>query len=448
MKTAPEHLIYESVFEANILPLTSVCNVRCIFCSHRQNPPGTEIFSIPHLPREKVQDLLEYISPGEKIVIGESVTRIIEGEPFTHPEIKEILYMIRERFPNTDILITTNGSLVDLETARFLAGLGRVQVNLSLNSAAKEMRKMMMADDRAEAAIKAGQYLADQGVTYHGSVVAMPHITGWEDLGETVRYLSETGAHTIRVFLPGFTYLASKKLEFAPNLSAELSRYINSLADELLVPVTLEPSMVSDLAPIVEGVIRESPASAAGILKNDVIVTVNGKECFSRVDAFEQVRSLGPVRIELNREGQGFSFILDKKPGQTSGLVMTYDISPQLVDRICQVASRYRGAYLLCSGLAKGVLEKALAKTHPGGHLDNIKVVPVRSRFFGGSIAAAGLLLATDFIAAIRETIPKEEQDSAAIFLPSAAFDRQGRDLAGNSWLDIEEAAGCKVEII
>lgn len=34
----PEYLIYESAFRGNILPVTSLCNVGCMFCSHRHNP--------------------------------------------------------------------------------------------------------------------------------------------------------------------------------------------------------------------------------------------------------------------------------------------------------------------------------------------------------------------------------------------------------------------------
>jgi len=133
MKTAPIHLLYESASRGNVLPLTSVCNVACVFCSHRQNPPGIEIYRIPHLDSRQVEDILQFIDPACRIVIGESTTRIIEGEPFTNPYIKDILSLIRQRYPSTEILITTNGTLIDPEMARFLANLGLVELNVSLN---------------------------------------------------------------------------------------------------------------------------------------------------------------------------------------------------------------------------------------------------------------------------------------------------------------------------
>ena len=71
----------------NILPLTSYCNVRCVFCSHKQNPDGVLIHRLPSLPVAKVEELVQLLDPREKVVIGESATRLVEGEPFTHPEI-------------------------------------------------------------------------------------------------------------------------------------------------------------------------------------------------------------------------------------------------------------------------------------------------------------------------------------------------------------------------
>lgn len=106
-----ESLILRGASEGNILPLTSACNVRCIFCSHRQNPPGVEAYRIPPQGRSEVERILPFMDPERPVVIGESATRIIEGEPFTHPAILEILELIRANLPGATIQITTNGSL-------------------------------------------------------------------------------------------------------------------------------------------------------------------------------------------------------------------------------------------------------------------------------------------------------------------------------------------------
>ena len=76
-----EQLLYHSVGRHNILPLTSRCGVSCLFCSHRYNPPGVRAVFFGDLEMEIIRELLDLLNPKEKIVIGESATRL-EGEPY------------------------------------------------------------------------------------------------------------------------------------------------------------------------------------------------------------------------------------------------------------------------------------------------------------------------------------------------------------------------------
>lgn len=441
MKTAPDHLIFESAYRANILPLTSVCNVRCIFCSHFQNPSDIETYRIPHRTLAEVKDTLQFINPDDKIVIGESVTKIAEGEPFVHPRIKEILVLIRKEFPDTLIQITTNGTLIDKDTARLLNKIGGVEINLSLNSSDKDIRKKLMNDDRAGNAIRAAGFLAAEGVPFHGSVVAMPHVTGWNDLQETIKYLDQAGSVTVRVFLPGFTRLAPPDLMFKPDTWEQLTSMVDDL--DVSTPVTLEPALIRDLKPVVRGVIKGSPADSAGIRKNDIILSVNGSPCFSRVDAFLKAAVKGPVCLDIERNGKFFSLVL-KKESQKTGLVMDYDIDPDLVASIRRAAYKYERVKLLCSVLGAPVLRMALEGMDD---YQKYQLVPVESRYFGGSVKAAGLLVVSDFLAALHEQT-RGDRESQAIFLPSVAFDREGRDLTGVSLFSIEEQTGQKVQII
>lgn len=449
MIKAPEQLIYESAYRANILPLTSVCNVKCIFCSHSQNPQGIQIYRIPHRTLPQIEDTLQFINPDRKIVIGESVTRIIEGEPLTHPEIKKVLAMIRKRFPETTIQLTTNGSLIDEGLARYMADIGGVEVNLSINSADPCMRKLLMKDRNPEAGVHSAELLGSVGISYHGSIVAMPHITGWGDLGKTMVYLSEHGARTIRVFLPGFSRLASEELVFDDQMWKRLVDYVDSLRDAVDAPITIEPPIIRDLKPSVRGVIKDSPAFMAGVMKDDVILSVDGQSCFSRVDAFHRVFCGSDIKLELLRQGERLFVTLDKRAGETSGLVMDYDIDPLLIKDIENAARRYNSVDLLCSELAAPILNLALRESTQS---EKFRILPVKSRFFGGSIVAAGLLVVLDFISELKDqdtdlqqTIPYK---SDVLFLPSISFDSFGVDLTGRSYLDIQEATGQRVQII
>ena len=74
-----------SISQFNVLPVTSKCNFSCLFCSHKQNPPDIKVFSVPDLSLSGLIDIIDFLDKDRKIVIGESATNIIEGEPFCNP---------------------------------------------------------------------------------------------------------------------------------------------------------------------------------------------------------------------------------------------------------------------------------------------------------------------------------------------------------------------------
>ncbi len=440
-----ESLLYYSARQANILPLTSVCNVRCVFCSHHQNPPQVQSYRIPHLSIDTVRTALSFMDENKPVVIGESVSKIMEGEPLTHPQCLDILAEIRRTMPHTPVQLTTNGTLIDEKVAEKLKALAPLAVNLSLNSASCSMRAKLMHDRRAEKAVAAAKLLQQYGVPYHGSIVAMPHITGWDDLTASVLYLEQCGAQTVRVFLPGFTKLAPKELQFAKDTWQKLHAHIDSLRKPGGVPITCEPQMPTDLSAEVLGVIKGSPADKAGIKMGDVLIKAGGISVKSRVDAFEKVRAAADPAVELRRGGEKLTLKIDKPAGQTSGLVMAYDIHPEVISDIEAAVRRRRAkrALLLCSRLAYPVLRAALERLYQGEC--ELRLHPVENRFFGGNIMAAGLLTAADF-AACRQTASLREYD--VVLLPAAPFDMHGRDLTGQSYLDLQQQWGKPVELI
>lgn len=433
----------------NILPLTSACNVRCVFCSHRQNPPGVEVYRIAPLSLVEVEQALSFMDPEKPVVIGESVTRIIEGEPFTHPAVREILQLVRTAFPDTTIQITTNGSLIDEQAADLLSRLGNVVVYLSLNSAGVVGRALLMGDESADKSIRSAALLRDCGVPFHGSVVAMPHLVGWGDLDETVRYLCAGGAETVRVFLPGFTALAAPALRFKPSLWEELNAFVTRLRGEVEVPLTCEPPLISDLAAEVAGVIRNTPAAEAGIRSGDVIEAVNGLPVHSRVHAFQQVLKAASPEVAVRRGSEALTLHIKKPPGRRSGLVMDYDLDPGLIGEMARAARRRgaAGVLVLTSELAGPVINRGLEQFWQGGA--EVEAVAVKNHFFGGSIRAAGLLTVADFSAALENFLEKSTgKKPELVLLPGAAFDHRGRDLTGRSYLELEETFGVTCEVI
>ena len=143
-------ILLKTVQDDGILPITSVCNMACQFCSHRNNPPGLEVYRLGHLDLELIEELLQYLAPEGPVIIGESATRIIEGDPLTHPDFFRIIELLRQKFPRKEIRLTTNGSYLDREMVDFLAGRGPVELNISLNCSSPEERVFLMADRRPE----------------------------------------------------------------------------------------------------------------------------------------------------------------------------------------------------------------------------------------------------------------------------------------------------------
>jgi len=444
-----ENFIFNGAAEANILPITSHCNISCVFCSHRQNPPGVIVCRIKPCSLEDVKEVLCFIDPERPVVIGESATRIIEGEPLTHPAFRKILSIIRAALPRTTIQITTNGSLLDEEMADFFHRLGKVVVYLSLNSAGEKGRTLLTGDVNARQAIKSTCLLKRYGVPFHGSIVAMPHLVGWNDLEETVRYLEQQGAETIRLFSPGYTRLAGPELRFGQSFREEFDRFLSRLREELEVPLTVEPPLIKDLFPVVAGVIANSPAAASGVRAGDVVQTVGGLPALTRVQAFKMVLESDCPEMTVSRGGRIYVFNLKKKRGERSGLVMDYDLDPVLIEKVGQVVRRHgvTEAVALTSELAAAVISLGLKRFLKDDAA--VKVVPVKNRFFGGSIGAAGLLTVEDFRISLEEYfINNPGKKPGAVLLPNLAFDRRGRDLTGCSYLELEKYFKIDFEVI
>lgn len=434
----------------NILPLTSACNLRCVFCSHRQNPPGVEVITLEPLNLGQIENLLDYLDGKRKIVIGESATRLVEGEPLTHPCFSIIMHRLRRRFPQTPVEITTNGLLLDRQKVAAFKDLKPIEMNLSINSVTPTGRLKLLGTKETIPVLERLENLTQAGIPWHGSVVAYPSLVGWEDMRATIRSLAALGAATIRVFLSGFTRLAPPPLRFDPGtLRRELEDFLEELREEVGIPLLLEPPLLRDLTPAVAGVLAGSPAEAAGLRRGDVIISVEGKTPRSRVEAFNLISRPGRRKLKIKRgdkrgNGNSEEVILELLPGQKSGLVFEWDCNPELLNLVEVACRRYQAqrAIVFTSELAFEVLKLMLKPVSAV-----VDVQPVRNRFFGGSIACAGLLTVSDFIRAWLEG-KGAKLNPDLILLPGMAFDFWGRDLVGRHYEELARITGIPVEVL
>lgn len=441
-------LVY-SVYNYNILPLTSRCNVSCIFCSHKQNPPGIESFFLPPLTWEEVEDLTLCLTPEKKIVIGESASRIMEGEPLTHPRFLEIMELLRIKFPSTPLQLTTNGILLSSRLVKGLKALEPLEINLSLNSADSRRRADLMGNPLAGEVRRSLSLLREQGLTFHGSIVPLPWITGWEDLASTVEFLVEAGAQTIRVFIPGFTRWGLNIPQPPVAWEESIREYFLDLKTKNAVPITLEPPGLGDLRTVIGEVVPGSKGAQAGLKGGQEILSINGVTPFSRVEAFHSVSSPGKYLIEVSAGGNESGQIVDLElgKGEKSGLVMDYDLAPWVVKDIIATLRRCSSVYplILASEWGEPLLKAGLLK---GGREDLLtRVIPVVNVTFGGNIRSAGLLLVEDFSRALETYLDKGGQ-ADCVLLPALAFDHRGRDLRGNSYYDLRAEYNLEVYLI
>lgn len=437
-------LLLDAVSMQNVLPLTSRCNLGCIFCSHRQNPTEIKTCRLPHLPLQTVLELSRFLSPEKKIIVGESATRIDEGEPFTYPQLLPALQALRKMHPKSLLALTTNGTLLSPEVVNELAGLSPLELTVSLNSVTARGRGILLTDPEPGRAPAAVALLAEKGIPFHGSLVAMPHLVGFDDIVETVRFLADHGALTIRVFLPGYTAQAPAELRFPLSVWDEVVDMARALTGELGMPVIPEPAVPDDLHAEVYGVMRGTPAYRAGVLSGDVILSVGGRAARTRVEAFNLARkAVNPV-LRVKRGGKEQDIVVHKKRGQTPGFVMLFDFDTARLDDVQAQISRRRASapLFLVSQFGEKAVRQALALSG----LPDFAVHPVVNTFFGGSIKSSGLLVLPDLLAAARDARSGKPCD--LVLVPGEAFDRTGRDLIGRDLVEMEDILGLPVQAV
>lgn len=432
-----------------VLPVTSVCEASCVFCSNKQNPPGVTTFQVGPRSVEEALETLEWMEDPERIVVGESVTRIDEGEPFTHPRLLDLLTMARERYPRAVLQVTTNGSLLTADRVRGLAALAPVEVIISLNSAVEANRRRLMGDPRPQRALNAVDLLAEHDLPFQGSLVAMTHLVGWDDPARTVAFLDERGAKLIRVFLPGYTKLALPGLRFPMSLWDDLARLVEDLAGVTRAPLILEPPRLGDLDARVEGIVADSPAARAGVRRGDVIRSVDGDEVLSRFDAHMAATEAGPARLTLDRRRVGrVEVILDKAPDERPGFVVHYDLNPARLHHAAELLHNGpRPAIVLTSTLAQAVVRLGLQRIIEPEAMAGVTVDAVGNDFFGGSIMAAGLTVVADYLRAIAR-LKVGGTSPRLILVPWEPWDQDRTDLTGRSLDELKSFSGAEVELV
>lgn len=447
MDSRIKYMLLKTVQDSNILPVTSVCNMACKFCSHRFNPPGVEVFSFGHLSLELIEELIDYLPEEGAVIIGESATRIIEGDPFTHPDILKIIKMIRSKFASKPIYITTHGSYFTEEIIQELAYLKPIEFNISINCSTPEERVFLMGDKTSENLFQALELIQENELAFNGSIVAMPHIMGWESLHKTFDLLSEYSPRTVRVYMPGFTRKTEKSLRFNPEkIHLQLSKFIEMMQDKYKFPILLEPPILKDFNCEIKDIIPDSPAALSGFKRNDIMLSLNGSLVQTRVEAFDRILKEENPDVSVNRTGETIKIRLNKFKNQRPGLVMDRDLAIDTINKIYHLIARPEldRIGIITSKLARYLINSLINQYKREFSAKKIDVIVAENCFFGGSIMSAGLLTNFDII----NVLQKQEKKYDLIILPGIIYDIFGNDLTGENYKKIEEETGSTVELV
>ncbi|ACB84000.1 DUF512 domain-containing protein [Natranaerobius thermophilus] len=444
--------IITTISQNNILPLGSGCNLNCVFCSNKQNPDQLQTFSLPYLSVKKIKELLDFLDPTKKIIIGESATRITEGEPFVNPDILEILTLIRKKFKDTTIQITTNGSFLDRDKIEFLKSLEPLELNISVNGLKAEDRYYLMGDTGQEDFKFILEQLAVNNIDYHGSTVWIPQILDENQLEDLITHLEFYGAKSCRVFIPGYTRFSTKNYQITSNMEQTMKKALSKINQKVNYPVLIEPPDITDLNCIVEGIIPDSAATHSGLMTGDQILAVDSDPVASRVDGFNKLKERANPQVTVLRDGVKFDCEIPKVAKEPSGIAVNFDISWEVIDKINKVAQKYpRNSVtkILVSELGYNPIKLALNQLNE----DLAKEVQiVKNSSFGGNIRCAGLLTVADFRKKLNNLLTKgyskhKDIDIKQLILPAKPFEN-GLDLFGMHYKDLEKEFNVTVDLL
>jgi organic radical activating enzyme len=128
------------IFQTDVL-VTEKCNLACSFCN----------MFIPHyeLPKHRdIQIILSDIDSYFNLVDYVSIFHLVGGEPFLHPNIKDIIEYILEKYSDKidKFIITTNGTVLPKE--EILEILKNNNVILSVSNYSNKLEKLKSKVDR------------------------------------------------------------------------------------------------------------------------------------------------------------------------------------------------------------------------------------------------------------------------------------------------------------
>ncbi|MBI2864282.1 MAG: radical SAM protein [Chloroflexi bacterium] len=467
----------------------SRCNVDCVFCYHKGDPPT---LALGHDCRPTVQTgqemetRLKYYSSMSRSALFPSLGNT--GEVLAHQDILDILAALRQK-TERPFRITTNGRLLTASMVRALSELKPVYLYLSLHSASAVRRKELLNDGKARVAIDALPLIREAQIPYAAVIVPWPTrgrgvlrlkdaptSTMVDDLGETILYADAYDPHLIEVHLPGYSrYFSNEKLFDREETWSAIVDCVGRLREQARAPIVVMPSMYEENLhekranlPKIIGLIKNSPAANAGLAHGDLIMAVEGSVVSSRPQARDLLSLVArsgreKATLEARRGAEALTFELALNhhgypydPAVTAHLgiiMMGTGLRPSALESLKQLIEerKARRILFLTSTLMKPGFQQALRESLLFAAPDlSIELAVPRNNFFGGNIIMGDLLVVEDFVACVEEYLAAGNPRPELVVIPSSPFNlgRFKRDLTGRVYLDVERQLGIPVALL
>jgi len=230
------------------LQISSLCNAQCIFCCNDMGPLPIE--RRPFRSIDSVRRGIEMLDGSYSNTIGLRLfRRLSEGEAILHPQLLQILAMIREKFPDHIIEIETNGATLKEGLIKLLAEYNPISICISYHSHNPDnwSKVLKLPAHLHRYPREAFELLPKYGINLEPTLSPMPNMLGWDDVEKTVEYISKF--HD-RMDMSGSCYTKDLPEEVRDLMYLdyhELSEFIRRVGEKYNIEIHSDPDVGREL---------------------------------------------------------------------------------------------------------------------------------------------------------------------------------------------------------
>ncbi len=461
-----------SSLSGNIGSVSGYCNADCVFCYEKRNPLP---FARDLISREEVRTRIKYYSHERKKGLP-SPSRF-PLEPFCNPHFLEILRLTRESDTSSVLWMTTNGGLLTENVIEELSCLQPLTLCVSLNSADPSIRNQVMREPTTHTmtAIASIPLLQKHKIVFDGSIAAWPSIPP-DDFVRTIKFLDRHDARVIRVLLPGYSqYLSDGKLFDTDRVWQDVVGIVLTLREKINTPINCQPSFYwnEPLTPLVDGVVKNSPAHKSGLTVGDRILKVNDQPVYTRVHAAQLLSKScsenGSCRLLVSRKGKEVAVILEETAADEEcypyklkgmppfasdfGIFFIDDFLVSSIQDLINIIENHHAhkVVLLSSQIMRPIVVKVIDMVEDFrtyfSRIDFAIHVPPH-HFWGGNILLGDLYTVRDYADYIAALLNTQDPKPDLVVIPLSYTSGWGFDLTNESFTDLERWFEVPIEFL